>query len=319
MIKSQEEIRQYLDDYHDGLIPEGLGIGIKAADDYIRYKQGEFTIVNGHDNVGKTVWLLWYFLVIAEKHGKTFTIWSGENKEGGLMRNLIQFSKGKYFKNLSKPEIYAEQTRISQYINFVDTKGFYSLKDLIKAFQDQGTDCNLIDPFTGLNRKFGHADNYEFLNDCRNYCNKTEQSLYVNTHINTEAARSFHTKESCNDDKSLIGYAKAPQKSQSEGGQPFANRPDGFLTIHRYVGHPDLGFTTEVYVRKVKDTDTGGLVSPINSPVYFDWNRGLGFTCDGQNPINNVVKDSYALSDLSVNNNFDKETSINIPKNDVPF
>ena len=319
MIKSTDSIQEYLKNYHEGKIPEGLKIGIDASDEYIRYKKGEFTIVNGHDNVGKTVWLMWYFLVLSKKHGKKFTIWSGENPEGSLMRNLIQFSTGTQFKELSMKQIYATQAQLSEYFKFIDIKKFYSLSDLLKAFEDEGSECGLIDPFTGLNRRFSHADNYEFLNECRNYCNRTGQSIYVNTHPNTEAARSFHTKDSCNDETSIIGYPKPPMKSQSEGGQPFANRPDGFLTIHRYTGHPDLQYITEVYVRKVKDMDTGGMVSPINSPVLFNWNKGLGFTCQGQNPLTTVVKDDHVFEKMKVNTNFENEGSDVSIDDDLPF
>ena len=65
------EIRKYLDDYHSGKIKKGLGIGCADLDDVIRYKQGQFNIINGLDNVGKTAWIMWYFLCLNQIHNIT--------------------------------------------------------------------------------------------------------------------------------------------------------------------------------------------------------------------------------------------------------
>ena len=54
MILDQKEINTYLQDYHAGKIAMGLDIGCKGLDDSLRYKQGQLTIINGLDNVGKT-------------------------------------------------------------------------------------------------------------------------------------------------------------------------------------------------------------------------------------------------------------------------
>ena len=64
-------------------------------------------------------------------------------------------------------------------------------------------------------------------------------------------------------------------------------------------------YTTEVYIRKIKDTETGGAVSPIDDPLDFEFNSGLGFTIGGQNPLNNYVKNDLELSQLPLNEDFD--------------
>ena len=66
----------YLFDFHDGKIKMGLGLDCVHIDDYIRFKKGQFVMINGLDNVGKTHFMLWYFLVIALKHNKKFVLWS---------------------------------------------------------------------------------------------------------------------------------------------------------------------------------------------------------------------------------------------------
>jgi len=59
------------EDYYDqitmlanGTMPMGLETGIPELDRYWRFKRGYFVVVNGHDNVGKSV-VLWYLLLLA--------------------------------------------------------------------------------------------------------------------------------------------------------------------------------------------------------------------------------------------------------------
>ena len=61
MIEQQTKITEYLDNYHAGRIKAGLGIGVTALDNHIRFKAGQFVIINGLDNVGKTVVILGTF------------------------------------------------------------------------------------------------------------------------------------------------------------------------------------------------------------------------------------------------------------------
>ncbi len=81
MLTKQGDTIKYLLDYKEGKIKEGLGIGC-GLDDYLRFKRKQLNIILGHDNVGKTYWINWYFLVLALKHGLKFCLWSGENQKG---------------------------------------------------------------------------------------------------------------------------------------------------------------------------------------------------------------------------------------------
>jgi len=274
------DIRKYLDDYHAGRIKKGLGIGCTELDNVLRYKQGQFNIINGLDNVGKTAWIMWYFLCLAELHGITFTIWSGENKSGMLIRQMIEWLTGRKLKDLSISEVYQYELQLSELFKFIPNDKMYKNKDLYQIAIDNNSKCLLIDPFTGMDREYTHKGNYDFLNETRQFCNKENITCYVNTHPNSEAARRIH-----GDGQELAGYAMPPSKAQTEGGQPFANRPDDFITIHRYVGHELHQYNTLIYTRKIKDTETGGRVTPIDAPVSFDFNNGLGFTNGGYNPL----------------------------------
>jgi len=279
------KIVKYLDDYHSGRIKMGLDIGVTQLDDVLRYKQGQFNIINGLDNVGKTVWILWYFLCVAVKHNKTFCIWSGENNAGMLTRQLIEMYVGKKLKELKISDVYRYEQEIAQWFTFIPNDKMYKNTDLYELALEAERDCLLIDPYTGMDRDYTHAANYNFLNETREFCNKSNITVYVNTHPNSEAARRTY-----GENHELAGYPMPPSKSQTEGGQPFANRPDDFITIHRLVGHLQHQFNTLIYTRKIKDTETGGKVTPIDMPVSFEFNSGLGFICGGYNPLKKQIE-----------------------------
>ena len=76
MITNQNEINQYLQDYHAGRISKGLDTGLLKLDDAIRFKKGQLTIINGLDNVGKTIWILWYYLALSVRHNLKWCIYS---------------------------------------------------------------------------------------------------------------------------------------------------------------------------------------------------------------------------------------------------
>jgi len=300
MITNQNEINQYLQDYHAGRISKGLDTGLLKLDNAIRFKKGQLTIINGLDNVGKTIWILWYYLALSVRHNLKWCIYSGENKAGQLVRQLIQFYTGQRLQDMELSKVFKVELIISEWFNFIDNSNFYKSKDLFKIFADSDYDGCLIDPFTGMDREYTHAANYDFLNESRNFCNSTGKSVYVNTHVVSAAARRVYPEG-----HEYVGYSMPVGKSESEGGQPFGNRTDDFLTIHRLVGSPERNLITEVYVRKIKDTETGGRVSAIDDPLDFEFNSGLGFTMDGQNILNNTIRQDNKLKKLPTNHTYD--------------
>ena len=105
MILKDNSTIKYLHAYKDGRIKQGLGINLKLLDQHFLMKRGEFNMVLGLDNCGKTFWLLWYLLCHAKLNGKKFIIWSGENRAGQLKRDLIQMWLGIKFKDIIKSKI----------------------------------------------------------------------------------------------------------------------------------------------------------------------------------------------------------------------
>ena len=282
MIIPKDNALKYLFAFKDGKIKRGLGIDC-GLDKNLVYKKGSFTICVGMDNVGKTNFMMWYFLVLSVKHNLKWCIWSGENSEGQLKRDLIQMYSQKKLVDLSKTQIKEYNDKISDWFTFVDNKKLYSHTDLIKIFEKEKCDACFIDPFTALNHNRSvnqYERNYLICNDIRNFCNNTGKAVYVNTHPMTEAARRVYPPN-----HTLASYIQPCRKSDVEGGQVFANRCDSFISIHRYINHPDLWMMTEVRIEKIKDKLTGGEPT-LDEPLRFDYNFGMGFTIGGVNPLN---------------------------------
>lgn len=282
MLKNKGDSIQYLLDYKDGNIKQGLGIGC-YLDEYLRFKPRQVNIILGHDNVGKTYWINWYFLNLALQHGLTFCLWSGENQKGQILRDMVQMYSGKPFKTLSYDEIHRHTAYLEQFFTFVDNSKLYKPEDLFELFVQSEADVCLIDPFTGLDRQMSFEGNYNFMNAARQFVNSTGKTIYINTHPNTESGRTGNLYQ----DGDWKGHLKPPLKDHIEGGKAFLNRCDDMFVIHRLIKHPEWKYSTWINVEKVKDTETGGKHTFLNEPIICNFNSGIGFEINAVDPLKN--------------------------------
>jgi len=288
MILKKGFASKYLEDVNAGRIKQGLDIGC-ALDNHLRFKRGTMNVVLGHDNVGKTAWIMWYFLCLSVKHGMKWCVWSGENEAHQLMRDLITMYKGQRVQDMNIADVYNYDQQISQWFDFISKDQSYTPKQLLTIFRESGADGCLIDPYTGLNRNMTYEGNYEFLNETREHCNKHKQTIYINTHSTSEANRSNRLYSGKHEWK---GHLMAPMKAHAEGGQAFANRTDDFIILHRLIHHTGMKHTLMAHIAKVKDIESGGDPTFLNSPILCGYNSGLGFVIDGVNPLTGVM-DAY--------------------------
>lgn len=281
MILKNGHSTNYLTAYRDGKIKKGLELGIEL-DQYLVFKHRQMNIILGHDNVGKSLWTIWYFLCLSLRHQLRWVLWMGENSSGQVMRDLITMYLGKPFSDCSHKEIRRAEMKMEHYFEFVDNSKLYKPEDLLKIFENTEADGCFIDPYTGLDRGFQHSDNYDFLNKSRLFCNQTGKTLYVSTHPNTESGRQGNVYPDKHD---WAGHLKAPLKASIEGGKPFLNRCDDMIVIHRLVKHPTMKYYTMIEVEKIKDRDSGGQPTEYNMPLLFHFNFGLGFLQNDIDPI----------------------------------
>jgi len=261
-----------------GSVKEGLGIGIDKVDEHLRFKKGQFVMINGHDNVGKTDWVLWYFVVLAKKHGLKFDIFSSENTSASVKTKIIQFWTGRKLLGMREEDFYRYSLEITNSFNFFRNDLILGAKEILNACRQTESSAVLIDPFNSLKVETAnkHKEDYEICSEIRVFCNQTKKSVYVNAHLVTEAARRVYPKDHPN-----AGHLSPPEKADTEGGQKFANRADDFISIHRMTQHEQDWNKTEVHIRKVKETMTGGGVTMRDSPMKFKLENYSSFTIDG--------------------------------------
>jgi hypothetical protein len=321
MILNPGHSTKFLNDYRDGKIQKGLGLGIEL-DDYILFKRKQLNIILGHDNVGKSYWFEWYMLALSTQHDLKWCIWMGENSSGQVMRDLIQMYSGKNYFDLDYKEIRRYEMKIEHWFKFVDNSKLYKPEQLLEIFNSIEVDGCFIDPFTGLDRGMTHADNYNFLNNARQFCNQTNKTIYLSTHPTSESGRTSMIYPSKHP---WEGHLKPPLKAHIEGGKPFLNRCDDMIVIHRLVKHEGMKFQTLIDVEKIKDRDTGGKQTELNVPLMFNYNYGLGFTNGGKDAIkrkNGIVNDLVIKPLSSTMSDFDKpiQTELKYVKpDDTPF
>lgn len=298
MILNNGHSTQYLNDYLDGKIPTGLKLGCDLDDFYV-HKQGQLNIILGHDNVGKTYFLEWYFLALATNHDLKFCLFMDENFHGKVMRDLIQMYAGKKFMELSYNDVRKYETILEQNFKFIDNTKRYTPDELLNIFDKAECDVHLIDPFNGLKTPMSYSSNYDVLNDLKHFT-KEGKTIYINAHPSSASGRRSAVYP---EKHGWAGHVMPPLKSDIEGGKAFANKADDFLIVHRLTQHPDLWNYTMVEVTKIKDTDTGGKPTMLNEPMMLDYNFGLGFVIRGKDVIKRLSLTSTKA--IAPNNSFD--------------
>lgn len=298
MILENGHSTQYLNDYLEGKVPSGLKLGCDL-DDYYVHKQGQLNIILGHDNVGKTYFLEWYFLALATNHDLKFCLFMDENYHGKVMRDLIQMYAGKKFMELSYNDVRKYETILEQNFKFVDNTKRYTPDELLNIFDKAECDVHLIDPFNGLKTPMSYSSNYDVLNDLKHFT-KEGKTIYINAHPSSASGRRSAVYP---EKHGWAGHVMPPLKSDIEGGKAFANKADDFLIVHRLTQHPDLWNYTMVEVTKIKDTDTGGKPTMLNEPMMLDYNFGLGFVIRGKDVIKRLSSPSTKA--IAPNNSFD--------------
>jgi hypothetical protein len=279
-----EDYDEYLQSVINGTLVHGMSTGIPSLDEYFLFKEGNLVMVNGHDNSGKSV-VVWYLaLLSAIFHGWNWIIFSSENTLGSFMRKMIQFYWGKTLSGnwaMSNEEYLEAKTFIEDHFSLIKSEeDMFNYKDIInmtkKANKKKKYHAGMIDPYnslkidlSGFSKLSTHEYHYEALSDLKFFGKKTGIGLFINHHAVTAALRAKDGEKK---------YPVAPQKADTEGGGKVSNKADDFLTVHRVTQHPTEWMITEIHVRKVKDTDTGGRVTPIDSPVKLEmYKNGCAF------------------------------------------
>jgi len=272
-ISSDDEDFRWIDDYANGNIEVGLDTGDTSMDEFFRYKK-EFTIINGHSNVGKTTMVLYLMVNAAIRHGWKWVVYSSENRTAALKKTLIQFAMNKNVTSMNHMERKRAYEWVGKHFTVISNKQVYSYGDIIvfleKILRQQEVDAVFVDPYNslkldmGTTNKSSHEYHYEAASEFLTFSTANNVAVWLNMHAFSEAQRR----------KGDDGLPTAPYAEDTEGGGKFVNRADCFITIHRKVQHPDHSQRriTEFHVRKVRDVETGGQPTGLDDPIRLEMN-----------------------------------------------
>lgn len=281
MISSVESLTEKLLDVKYNRIPMGLGIGVPEVDEYIRWKRSSFDVVVGHANTGKTTTIIYLMTAYAVKHGLKWLVFSSENTPYSIARKVIEFKTGTPINKISDEEIGNQMTWVNEHFRIMEFDKLYTARTLMEEamqikYEQFDYDGFLIDPYNSLTkdgellRKVGgHEYDYQISSEMRMFCDKHDVSIWLNTHAVTEALRRTHPKG-----HDYEGLPVPPSMADVEGGGKWGNRANQVYTIHRYTQHPTDWMISEIHVRKVKETESGGKPTSINSPVALRMQPG---------------------------------------------
>ncbi len=280
-LENLNDYDEYLDLSKRNLIPKGLCTGMPKLDEHFLFKRADMVMVNGVDNVGKTIVIMFLMLLAAMYHGWNFLIFSTENTNKNLYKRLIEFYWGNPITSMNDLEIKVAKQFIQNHFVFIKSdEDLFNYKDILnmakKAMTKFHFDAGLIDPYNSLKIEITntsklntHEYHYEAISEIKQFGSKYDISWFINNHAVTSALRT----------KDTDGFQKAPGKEDTEGGGKFSNKAAQFLTVHRLTNHPQEWMVTQLHVRKVKETETGGKVTPRDIPVKLVMNKNrCGFS-----------------------------------------
>lgn len=275
-IANEKDIDIYLKQWIDGTFVKGATTGIPSFDKYFRFKRGNFNVVNGFDNVGKST-ALWYLCLLSAMYNNwSWIMYSNENRSGTVVKKLLEFYWGNPIDKLTDIQIRQGREFISKHFTFISNEFLFNYKDILniaeKLNKNKKYDGMLIDPYNSLkielsnNSKLStHEYHYEAASEMQVFTKKFDMCIYLNCHVITGAMRlqKGETKHS------------APAKADTEGGGKFSNKADDFMTFHREVQDPENYTKMQIHTRKIKEVETGGGYTPYNSPYILEMKKGM--------------------------------------------
>jgi len=310
-ISSDDDDFKWIEDFARGEIETGLTTGNETFDKYFVYKK-EFVVINGHSNVGKTTVALYLIANSTVRHDWKWVIYSSENKTASVKKLLMEFRHNKKVADMTHMERKAAYKWVLKHFVVISNKDLLSYTDVLiyteKVMANSEVDGVFIDPYNSLRIDLAqsslssHEYHYEAASEFLKLSKNRNVAIWVNMHAVTEAQRR----------KGDDGLPIAPFAEDTEGGGKFVNRADCFLTIHRKVQaqDPHTRGKTEIHVRKVRETETGGQPTPYDDPflMFMDTSKTAFKAWISQSPLFQVSVEEV-VKPIPFNLNFMSEKS----------
>jgi len=239
------------------------------------------------------------------KHNFKWLIFSSENTEYSIARKLLEFKIGQPIQKIPEHVLMSELEWLNKYFKLVLVDKIFTARNLLseakKLKETWNYDGLMIDPYNSLAKDSqllrsvgGHEYDYQIASEMRLFCKEHNVTMWLNAHAVTEALRRKYDK-----DHEFAGHPMHCGAPDIEGGGKWVNRADDVISIHRLTQHENKWNVSFIHVLKVKETETGGRPTPVDSPVPFVMQPGnVSFTCAGKSIINTTEqRESITFND----------------------
>lgn len=306
-LSNLKEDRDMVLRYKNNEFEIGKTTGHKNLDTYFLFKEGVTNVVLGHANVGKSYFMWWLMVLSAILHKWKWIVFSSENKSHQIKKKLVEFYTSKNIQDMHESEIHTAMDWVDEHFNFIRIDKHYSATQLLEyatiLCQEDAYKGFLIDPYNSLAidqklwKEVGgnrHEYDYTISSYMNNFADQNNVSIFINAHAISEALRRKHPKSRKGEEPHRYeGQPMPPESADIEGGGKFVNRVTGFfMVVHRYLYDVNDWNITKVEIKKVKDTESGGLQTKYEDPVDFKMTEGMnGFyeVNEGTNPVKKFI------------------------------
>jgi hypothetical protein len=244
-------------------------------DKYLLLKEGEFYATLSHSHTGKTTLNLWLIFLSSYKHDWGWVIYTGENRTASIKMRMVEFYVGKKIKLCSEFEFQEAIKWVNERMYFINNDTMYEYKDLLRYTESVAKYHSIkglfIDPINALkmtNKLSKYDYDMEMYTDMLLFTKRTNISIFLSLHTRTQSQR----------DRDKDGNQLMPFPADADGGAVLYNKADIFVTMNRNIQDPQTWMITEIYVNKMRNKETGGDVTPRNTPITLRMRDGLEFT-----------------------------------------
>ena len=286
-VETLKDFEDELDDFFINGCPKGYTIGFDPLDNIYSIEEGQFCIVTGTPQSGKSEFVDFIAVSYAQKYGFKTAYCSPENKPNKLhSAKLVKKVLGSKPTSVSDLKYKASKEFINDTFIHVDYDDGYDLKRVLEKFGElvkrKGVKCFVIDPYNKVKLKGGSQNVNDYTNEYLNlidiFCRKYKAFVYLVAH-----PTKMQKEEGSETYKMTTAY-------DIKGGGEFFDMSYHILALRKIAEATDS--IVQLQTLKVKFQHLG---EPDKSD-YIAWNKNNGrYGLINFNPIDThwIVKDDW--------------------------
>jgi twinkle protein len=261
---------------------KNYSIALGDSDDYFKVAFGEWTVLTGIPNSGKSDFCDQICCNLALKHDFRVAMFSPESfPYEAHIKRIANKLNGKF---CNEDELNASKNFIKQHFDFVkiDLENL-TLKSILTKFKElvlqKGTNICVIDPWNTLDHSAQRDYTYvgTMLGEITQFCQQTNTHLFLVAH-----PRKMESEN---------GMYKVPTPYDISGSSDFFNKAYNCITVFRNLGQKTQfdSDSVQIYVQKIKRKENGQQGDFMLAPDFK--NGGVYKTIDAKKQRFTVMQD----------------------------